>query len=85
MLSLVLFTQQYPIYNMQGIIQYFEDLPLNKKPDDVNLLDELLDGVLELAVAGDEGGPELSSHHTCPHPVYIKISSSSSYYNIRKL
>ncbi len=42
---------------------------LDDEPDDVNLLDELLDGVLELAVAGDEGGPELPAHHPLSHPV----------------
>ena len=57
--------------NLTFIISY-EKLPLDDESDDVDLLDELLYGVLELAVAGDEGGPELTAHHPLPHPGQLR-------------
>jgi hypothetical protein len=51
-------------------------LLLDDELDDVNLFDELLDGVLELALAGDEGGPELATHHSLFHPALVPFIST---------
>ncbi len=57
------------LYNEKtDMINHMLLLPVDEEPDEVDLLHELLDGVLELAVAGDEGGPELAPHLPLPHP-----------------